>query len=330
MLAYLIRRLLWLPVLLIIVSFITFALGYYGPADPIAALLGQRYDPEVAARLAHEYGFDQPFAVQYVKYLERIARLDFGESIKYRNQPVLRLLVPRLAITIQLNAASSVIGVVMGIALGMIAALQRGRLVDRLVVFWVVLGRAIPVFVAGPILLFFFARTIPVLPPGGWDGIFSRSAVLPVLLLSIGPMAVFARQTRAGMLEVMGQDYIRTARAKGLREMTFLTTRVLRNGRPTLGLRIERSVVTSHALRNAFIPLLTILGFLLGGLVEGTFLTETIFGIPGMGQFAFESLSGRDYPVIMAVTLLVAVAYALGNLWVDMFYGVVDPRIRQV
>jgi ABC-type dipeptide/oligopeptide/nickel transport system permease component len=202
-----------------------------------------------------------------------------------------------------------VIGVVLGITLGMVAALQRGRLVDRLVVFWVVLGRAIPVFVAGPILLFFFARTIPVLPPGGWDGIFSRSAVLPVLLLSIGPMAVFARQTRAGMLEVMGQDYIRTARAKGLREMT---------------------VVTAHALRNAFIPLLTILGFLLGGLVEGTFLTETIFGIPGMGQFAFESLSGRDYPVIMAVTLLVAVAYALGNLWVDMFYGVVDPRIRQV
>lgn len=309
MLAYLIRRLLWLPVLLIIVSFITFALGYYGPADPIAALLGQRYDPEVAARLAHEYGFDQPFAVQYVKYLERVARLDFGESIKYRNQPVLRLLVPRLAITIQLNVVSSVIGVVLGITLGMVAALQRGRLVDRLVVFWVVLGRAIPVFVAGPILLFFFARTIPVLPPGGWDGIFSRSAVLPVVLLSIGPMAVFARQTRAGMLEVMGQDYIRTARAKGLREMT---------------------VVTAHALRNAFIPLLTILGFLLGGLVEGTFLTETIFGIPGMGQFAFESLSGRDYPVIMAVTLLVAVAYALGNLWVDMFYGVVDPRIRQV
>jgi ABC-type dipeptide/oligopeptide/nickel transport system permease component len=309
MLAYLIRRLLWLPVLLIIVSFITFALGYYGPADPIAALLGQRYDPEVAARLAHEYGFDQPFAVQYVRYVERVVRLDFGESIKYRNQPVLRLLVPRLAITIQLNVVSSLIGVVLGITLGMVAALQRGRLVDRLVVFWVVLGRAIPVFVAGPILLFFFARTIPVLPPGGWDGIFSRSAVLPVVLLSIGPMAVFARQTRAGMLEVMGQDYIRTARAKGLREMT---------------------VVTAHALRNAFIPLLTILGFLLGGLVEGTFLTETIFGIPGMGQFAFESLSGRDYPVIMAVTLLVAVAYALGNLWVDMFYGVVDPRIRQV
>jgi ABC-type dipeptide/oligopeptide/nickel transport system permease component len=190
----------------------------------------------------------------------------------------------------------------------MMAALQRGKLLDRLVIFGVVFGRALPAFVAGPILLFFFARTIPVLPPGGWDGIFSRSAVLPVLLLSIGPIAVFARQTRAGMLEVMGQDYIRTARAKGLREMT---------------------VVTGHALRNAFIPLLTILGFLLGSLVEGTFLTEFIFGIPGMGQFAFESLGGRDYPVIMTITLLVAVAYALGNLWVDIFYGVVDPRIRQ-
>jgi peptide/nickel transport system permease protein len=308
MLAYLIRRLLWLPLLLIIVSFITFTLGYYGPADPIVALLGRNYDPEIAAQLSQEYGFDQPLAVQYLKYLGRVVRLDFGESIKYRNQPVGRLLIPRLAITIQLNAVSSFIGVLVGISLGVAAALQRGKLIDRLVVFGVVFGRAIPVFVAGPILLFFFARTVPVLPPGGWDGIFSRSAVLPVVLLAIGPMAIFARQTRSGMLEVMGQDYIRTARAKGLREM---------------------AVVSVHALRNAFIPLLTILGFLLGSLVEGTFLTETIFGIPGMGQFAFEALSGRDYPVIITVTLLVAVAYALGNLWVDLFYGVVDPRIRQ-
>lgn len=308
MLPYLMRRLLWLPILLIIVSFITFALGYYGPADPIAALLGQHYDPEIAAQLAHEYGFDQPFFVQYVKYLGRIGHLDFGESIKYRNQPVLRLLIPRLLITIQLNAVSSFIGIVLGISLGMFAALQRGRPADRLVVFGVVFGRAVPIFVAGPILLFFFARTIPVLPAGGWDGIFSRSAILPVVLLSIGPIAIFARQTRAGMLEVMGRDYIRTARAKGMREM---------------------GIVIAHALRNALIPLLTILGFLLGSLVEGTFLTETIFGIPGMGQFAFEALGGRDYPVIIAVTLLVATAYALGNLWVDVLYGFVDPRIRQ-
>jgi len=308
MLAYLVRRLLWLPVLLVIVSFITFGLGYYGPADPIAALLGQHFDPEVAARLEHEYGFDQPFGVQYLRYVKRVVRLDFGESIKYRNQPVLRLLIPRLSVTVQLNVVSSLIGVSVGTTLGVIAALKRGHWIDRLVVFWVVFGRAIPVFVAGPILLFLFARTVPVLPPGGWDGIFSRSAVLPVVLLSIGPMAVFARQTRAGMLEVMGQDYIRTARAKGLREMT---------------------VVTVHALRNAFIPLLTILGFLLGGLVEGTFLTETIFGIPGMGQLAFEALGGRDYPIIIAVTLLVAIAFALGNLWVDLLYGMVDPRIRQ-
>ncbi len=308
MLVYFVRRLLWLPVLLIIVSFITFALGYYGPADPIVALLGRQYNPEIAAQLAHEYGFDQPLTVQYFKYLERIVHFDFGESIKYRNQPVLRLLIPRLAVTIQLNAVSSFIGVAIGVLLGVTAALHRGKWIDRLVVFGVVFGRAIPVFVAGPILLFLFARTVPLLPPGGWGGIFSRSAVMPVVLLSIGPMAVFARQTRAGMLEVMGQDYIRTARAKGLHEMT---------------------VVTAHALRNAFIPLLTILGFLLGSLVEGTFLTETIFGIPGMGQLAFEALGGRDYPIIMAVTLLVAVAYALGNLWVDVLYGVVDPRIRQ-
>ena len=160
MLAYLIRRLLWLPVLLIIVSLITFALGYYGPADPIVALLGQHYDPEIAAQLSSEYGFDRPFFVQYLRYLERIIHLDFGESIKYRNQPVLRLMVPRLLITIQLNAVSSFIGVVLGVALGAFAALQRGKLTDRAVVFGVVFGRAIPVFVAGPILLFLFARAI--------------------------------------------------------------------------------------------------------------------------------------------------------------------------
>jgi peptide/nickel transport system permease protein len=308
MLAYMLRRLLWLPVLLLIVSLITFALGYYGPADPIVALLGQHYDPEVAARLSHEYGLDQPFIVQFANFLGRIARLDFGESIKYRNQPVLRLLLPRLAVTIQLNAVSSLIGVSIGMTLGIIAAVQRGKLIDRLVIFGVVLGQAIPVYIAAYILLLIFARALPVLPTGGWNGIFSRSAVLPVALLSIGPMAVFARQTRAGMLEVMGQDYIRTARAKGLREM---------------------KVVVVHALRNALIPLLTILGFMLGSLVEGTFITENFFGIPGMGQLAFDSLGARDYPIIIAVTLLVAIAYALGNLWADIFYGVVDPRIRR-
>ncbi len=308
MLAYLVRRLLWLPVLLLIVSLITFALGYYGPADPIVALLGQRYDPEVAARLSHEYGLDQPFMVQYVNFLGRVARLDFGESIKYNNQPVLRLLLPRLAVTIQLNAASSLIGVSVGMALGIIAALRRGKFMDRLVVFGVVLGQAIPTYIAAYILLLLFARALPVLPTGGWNGLFSRSAVLPVVLLSIGPMAVFARQTRAGMLEVMGQDYIRTARSKGLR---------------------ETKVVVVHALRNALIPLLTILGFMLGSLVEGTFITENFFGIPGMGQLAFDSLGARDYPIIIAVTLLVAIAYALGNLWADIFYGVVDPRIRR-
>lgn len=308
MVAYLVRRLLWLPVLLVIVAFITFALGYYGPGDPMAALLGPRYNKEVAARLAHQYGLDRPFLEQFFSYVQRVVRLDFGESIKYRHQPVIRLLGPRLAITLQLNAASSLIGVVVGIGLGMLAAWRYGRLTDRLIIFGVVLGRAIPTFVAGPILLLLFARSVPLLPPGGWDGLFSRSAILPVLLLSLGPMAIFARQTRAGMIEVMREDYIRTARAKGL---------------------TEKMIIVVHALRNAFIPLLTILGFLLGSLVEGTFLTETIFGIPGMGLLAFESLTGRDFPVIIAITLLVAVGYAMGNLWADVLYGVVDPRIRR-
>jgi len=307
MLAYLVRRLLWLPVLLIIVSFITFALGYYWPADPIAALMGQNYDPEIAAQLAREYGFDQPFSVQYLKYLERVARLDFGESIKYRNQPVLRLLIPRLAVTIQLNVASSLIGVSMGTTLGVIAALKRGQLIDRLVVFGVVIGRAIPVFVAGPILLFLFARTIPVLPPGGWDGIFSRSAVLPVVLLSIGPIAVFARQTRAGMLEVMGQDYIRTARAKGLS---------------------ERQVLYGHVFRNAM--LIVIAGFpgaFISAFFAGSLLIEQIFSLDGLGLLGFKAAIDRDYAVVFATLYIFSLMGLLTNLITDVVYTLIDPRI---
>jgi peptide/nickel transport system permease protein len=309
MLTYTLRRLLWLPMLLLIITFITFLLGYYGPGRPEEVILGQRYDPEAAARIRHELGLDQPLLVQYGSYLLRLARLDFGESIvKFRGQPIINLILPRLWVTLQLNFASALIGVPVGIILGILAAYWHRTILDRLVVFLSVLTQALPVFVLGPVLLFIFARNLKIVPAGGWHGLFSSSAILPVLILSTGPISVFTRQTRAGLLDVMQQDYIRTARAKGLRESV---------------------VVGVHALRNALIPLLTIMGFLLGGLVEGTFLTETIFGIPGMGLLAFDAFNSRDYPIIMALTIFIAISYALANLWVDLAYGVVDPRIRE-
>lgn len=308
MLTYIIRRLLWLPVLLMIIIFITFWLGFYGPGSPEQVLLGQRYTPETAELIRAKWGLDDPFWAQYLRYLKNYVTLDFGESLtKYQGQPVARLLARRLPVTIQLNFGAIVIGIPLGLLLGAIAAFYRGSLIDRGIIFFTVLFRAVPTLVAGPVLLFIFAKQLKILPVGGWDGLFSASAILPVSILASGMVAGFARQTRANMLDVLNSDYVRTARAKGLTEIT---------------------VVGRHVLQNALIPLVTIFGFVLGGVVEGTLITETIFGIPGMGQLAFDAIGARDYPIIIAVTVLGAVIFALANLWADLFYGVIDPRIR--
>jgi ABC-type dipeptide/oligopeptide/nickel transport system permease component len=308
MLAYMVRRLLWVPFLLGVVVFVTFTLGYYGPGGPEVVFLGQRYDPEIAAVIRQQWGLDDSFGVQYLRYLRNYVSLNFGESlVKFPGQPISRLIGQRLQVTLELNIAAALIGVPLGIFMGIFAAVYRGSWLDRFIVFNSVLLSALPVFVLIPVLRFIFVLKLDLVPAGGWDGIFSATAILPVLVLSTGSLSGWARQTRAGMLEVLRTDYIRTARAKGLAEM---------------------SVLIAHALRNAFIPLLTFLGFLLGGLVQGTLLTETLFGIPGMGQLFFESLSSRDYPIILALTVLVAITFALANLWVDLMYGLVDPRIR--
>jgi len=308
MLPYIVRRVLWLPFLLAIMIFITFWLGFYGPGSPEVVLLGQRYSPETAAIIREQWGLDDPFWVQYVRYIRNYATLNFGESLtKYQGQPVARLLARRLPITVELNAAAIALGVPLGIVLGMVAAFYHGSWLDRGIIFFAVLFRAVPSLVAGPILLFIFAKQLKLVPVGGWDGLFSASAILPVGVLASGIVAGFARQTRANVLDVLNSDYVRTARAKGLS---------------------EAAVLFRHVLQNAFIPLITILGFVLGGIVEGTLITETIFGIPGMGQLAFDAISARDYPIIIAVTVLAAVVFALANLWADLFYGVIDPRIR--
>lgn len=310
MLPYLVRRLLWLPFLLAIMIFITFWLGFYGPGSPEVVLLGQRYDPDSVAvqAIRSQWGLDDPFWKQYLRYIGNYATLNFGESLtKYQGQPITRLLARRLPVTLELNIAAVIIGVPLGIMLGGIAAFHRGTLLDRSIIFFTVLFRAVPSLVAGPVLLFIFAKQLKLLPVGGWDGLFSLSAILPVSILASGMVAGFARQTRANVLDVLNSDYVRTARAKGLS---------------------ETAILVRHILKNAFIPLVTIFGFVLGGIVEGTLITERIFGIPGMGQLAFDAIGARDYPIIIAITVLAAVVFALANLWADLFYGVIDPRIR--
>lgn len=309
MIAYIVRRFLWLPALLLIVAFVTFALGYYGPGDPVQVRLGPRTNPAAVARVRHELGLDRSLPVQYVNYIWQALHGNFGESIvKYQGQPVRRLIGTVLPITVQLNLVSGLLGVMIGIPLGIVAAVRHGSWADRLITALVVGGISVPTFVLAPVLTYIFARLWRILPPGGWDGIFSTKIILPAVVLALGPMAVFTRQTRAGMLEVLREDYVRTARAKGL---------------------AERAVVLRHALRNALIPLSTIMGFMLGGLVEGTFITEFWFGIPGLGRLGFDAFYSRDYPIIIALTLLVAAAYGLANLLVDLGYGLLDPRIRR-
>ncbi len=309
MLAYLVRRLLWLPFLLAIMIFITFWLGFYGPGNPETVLLGQRYTPEAAEVIRAQWGLDDSFLTQYVRYVQNYLSLNFGESLtKYQGQPVSKLLARRLPVTLQLNLAAIVLGVPIGLLLGVIAAYRHGTWIDRSIIFFSVGFRAIPVLVLGPVLLFVFAKQIKLLPVGGWDGIFSASAILPVSILASGIVAGFARQTRANVLDVLGSDYVRTARAKGLS---------------------AGAVLSRHVLQNALIPLITIFGFMLGGIVEGTLITETIFGIPGMGLLAFEAINARDYPIVIAITIIAAITFALANLWADLFYGIIDPRIRR-
>ncbi len=321
--AFLIRRLLWVPVLLFFVSLITFLLGLYGPGDPVQVMVGLHANPATIARLKHEYGFDQPFFVQYINYLVNALHGNFGYSlVKYRDQPVGVLIANALPVTIQLNIISMILGIVVGIPLGLVAGLKRNTWIDLLVRGLVVAAISFPIILLNPFLTFVFSRRHdiaisslqysigPLLPMvgGHWDGIFSTKIILPAFIESLGVVAVLTRQMRAGMIEVLSEDYIRTARAKGLREYT---------------------VIVRHAMRNALIPIATILGLMLGGLVAGSFLVESWFGVPGAGALAFDALFSRDYYVIMATTLLIAVAYVFANLLVDMTYGFLDPRIRQ-
>ncbi len=325
MAAFILRRLLWLPVLLFFISLITFALGVYGPGDPIQVLLGLRANPETIERLRREYGFDQPFHIQYINYVANALQGNFGYSlVKYRDQPVGALIAQALPVTIQLNLVAIFLGLGIGVPLGLIAGLKRDSWIDLLIRGIVIAGISLPIIFLNPVLTFLFSRRHdlvfaaanlkfsigPLLPmvQGYWDGIFSAKVILPAFIESLGIIAVMTRQMRAGMIEVLSEDYIRTARAKGLR---------------------ERTIVVRHALRNALIPIATILGLMMGGLVAGSFLVENWFGVPGVGQLAFDALFARDYYITMAMVLLIAVAYVLSNLLVDVTYGLLDPRIRK-
>ena len=304
---YILRRLLWLPVILIIVSFVTFVLARYGPGDPVQVMMGTKYNEAAAERIRERLGLNDPIVVQYGRYLRNVTRGDFGESFKFRGRTVSELLGAKMWVSFQLNIAALILAVGLGVPIGLFAASRQGTLLDPLAVSATLFGQSVPVFLTAPGLLLIFALWLDLLPTHGWKGFFHPAIILPAVTMGVPGIAIIARLTRSSTLEVLGQDYIRTARAKGLPEWV---------------------VQRRHILRNALIPVATYLGLSLSGLLTTSFVVERYFGIPGVGNLLIESFFSRDYPVIVGALLIVTAVFILANLLVDLLYGLMDPRIR--
>ena len=307
MAAYIVRRLLWTPVLLLVVSFITFILCFYGPGNPVEILMGQYQDPAVVARISRQEGLDKPLLAQYGTYIGHALKGDFGESFKYRNTPVAELIGSRIWVSSQLGLAGLLISLLLGIPAGLFAALKQGKWQDTAIISGSLLFNSLPVFITAPVLMMIFVLWLKILPSHGWGGFFDPRIIMPALVVGIPGVAFIARMTRNSTVEVLAEDYVRTARAKGLP---------------------DSMVYSRHVLRNSLIPVFTIVGMGLATLVTGEIITETYFGIPGIGRLTVQSFFSRDYPVIMAISLIIATAYVVANLLVDIGYRLLDPRIR--
>ena len=307
MAAYILRRLAWTPILLLMVTLITFLLGSYGPGDPVELLQGQYNNPEVVERIREQRGLDRNIFVQYVVYVQNAVTGDLGESFKYRDRTVKELISKRIWVSAQLGIAASLISILIGIPLGVYVALKQGTWIDITIVSITLFFMSLPVFITAPLLLIFFGLWLGILPIQGWGGFFDTRIIMPALVLGIPGIAVLTRLTRASTLDVLSQDYVRTARAKGLGELV---------------------VRSRHILRNALIPIFTVIGLSLATLVEGSFIAEGYFGIPGIGSLAIEAFFSRDYPIITALVLIIASAFVIANLIVDIGYHFLDPRIR--
>ncbi len=357
MVQYTIRRiLLAIPVLLAIVI-VVFGLARSIPGDPCKSILGEKASPETCERFIREHGLDQPIPVQFGIYMKNLMQGDMGDSIRF-GRPVSIIMIERLPVTIELGATAMIIALLIGIPAGILSATRRNSAIDVTTMIGANLGVSMPVFFLGLLLIYFFAvllKDTPFqLPPSGrisagviakpfyeiygwdiakggvkfhiyefignlyilnailtqnwellWDVL--RHLLLPAVALSTIPLSIIARMTRSSMLEVLGLDYVRTARAKGLP---------------------NRQVVLKHALRNALLPVVTIAGLQLGGIFSGAVLTETIFGLAGVGLSMFEAITSRDFPIIQGLVIIIAFIYVAFNLIVDLSYAFLDPRIR--
>ncbi|HEX6401019.1 MAG TPA: ABC transporter permease [Candidatus Limnocylindrales bacterium] len=303
MISYLTRRILWIVPVLFAVTVITFFLMHSVPGGPWDR--EKRLPAATVKRLNAEYGLDRPLYVQYVDWATKFVTGDLGPSYRYQDRRVNDIVAEGLPITVQLGVMAFILAVLVGIPLGVIAALGHNRWPDYLSTFLSIIGIATPSFVLAILLIVFFGVQLGWFPTGGWKG--PQYWVLPTVALAGFPIAVIARYTRASMLEVTRKDYIRTAHSKGLG---------------------NQAVVSRHMIRNALIPVVTILGPTLAFLVTGSFIIERIFNIPGIGQNYLNSIATRDYSLLMAMTVLYAFAVAFLNVVVDVLYAYIDPRIR--
>ncbi len=303
MISYITRRILWIIPVLFAVSVITFILMHSVPGGPWDR--EKRLPAATEARLNAQYGLDQPLPVQYVTWAADFITGDLGPSYRYQDRRVNDIVADGLPVTVHLGLMAFFLAVLVGIPLGIFAALGHNRWPDYLSTSVSIIGISTPSFVLGILMTVFFAVQLRWFPTGGWKG--PEYWVLPTVALAGFPIAVIARYTRASMLEVTRKDYIRTAHSKGIR---------------------NDSVVSRHMIRNALIPVVTILGPTLAFLVTGSFIIERIFNIPGVGRFYIDSIATRDYSLLMAMTMLYAFAVAFLNVVVDVLYAYIDPRIR--
>ncbi|TMI80656.1 MAG: ABC transporter permease, partial [Bacillati bacterium ANGP1] len=299
-----------LPILLG-VSATAFLLIHLLPGDPATVYLGEHATPESIARVQHEFGLDRPLPVQYAVYLWHAIRGDFGDSLETHRKVIVEFF-PRFPATIELSLGAITVALLVGIPIGLLSAAQPNSIFDRIGMAVALTGVSLPVFWLGLMLVYIFSVYFHSLPTSGHGnfpaaGDALRHLILPSITLSSYSTAIIARMTRASMLDALHQDYIRTARAKGL---------------------AGRAVVIGHGLRNALLPVVTVIGLQVGSLLTGAILTETIFSWPGVGRFMYDSILFRDYPVILAGILLFSLVFVLVNLCVDVLYAFLDPRIR--
>ena len=312
MTAYILRRFVLLVPVLLVVGIVVFALVHLTPGDPAAVILGDSSTPESLENLREQLGLNDPLPIQFLNWFGGVLTLDFGESI-FIGDPVTQALLDRVQPTILLTVYALLIQIGIGIPAGVISAVKHNSIVDRIVTVIAISGAATPTFFLGILLILFFSVRMRWLPSGGYEPILEdpiahfKAMAMPAFALGFSSAGLLARLVRSSMLDVLLEDYVRTAFAKGLP---------------------MRGVVVRHALRNALIPALTVIGTSVGALLGGAVVTETVFTIPGMGRLVVQSIARRDYPVIQGAVMAIAMTYVIVNLIVDLLYVYIDPRVR--